>query len=245
MSWDELDDSVDTGDYYRQAQLPVGTPEASDLRDAVNDEVGRRLAASQAGWRAPPLDELRLHQGTVWRWNRAIYDLAPDGHLRIEMRAPPAGPTVIDMLANAAFLIGMSLWLAGQDQQWTYVLPFERADHGFYRAAQQGLSAQLSWPAGHRDQIRTLAAGKLVAELVPTARQGLVEAGVATEEADELLGVISARAASGQTGAAWQHAALAAASRRYDRERALAVMLDRYLRCADTGLPVHTWPAAS
>jgi hypothetical protein len=93
------------------------------------------------GWQAPPLDELRLHQGTVWRWNRAIYDPTSGGHLRIEMRALPAGPTVIDMLANAAFLIGLSLWLAEQDQQWTYALPFERADHGFYRAAQQGLSA--------------------------------------------------------------------------------------------------------
>ena len=201
--------------------------------------------AASSGWQVPPLDELRLHHGTVWRWNRAIYDPASGGHLRIEMRALPAGPTVIDMLANAAFLIGLSLWLAGQDQRWTYALPFERADHGFYRAAQQGLSAQLSWPAGRRDQMRTLPAAKLVAELVPPARQGLLQAGVAAAEADGLLAVISARAASGQTGAAWQHAALAAASRRYDRERALAVMLDRYLRCADTGLPVHTWPAAS
>jgi len=113
--------------------------------------------AEGAEWQAPPLDELGLHQGTVWRWNRAIYDPASSGHLRIEMRALPAGPTVIDMLANAAFLIGLSLWLAGQDQQWTYALPFERADHGFYRAAQHGLSAQLTWPARHRDQIRTLA----------------------------------------------------------------------------------------
>jgi gamma-glutamyl:cysteine ligase YbdK (ATP-grasp superfamily) len=198
-----------------------------------------------AGWRAPPLDELRLHQGTVWRWNRAIYDPSGGGHLRIEMRALPAGPTVIDMLANAAFLIGLSLWLADQDPQWTYALPFERADHGFYRAAQHGLSARLSWPAGHRDQIRTHTAAKLVAELVPAARHGLVQAGVAAAEADGLLGVISARVASGQTGAAWQRAMLAAAEQRHGRERALAVMLDRYLECADTGLPVHTWPAAS
>ena len=158
------------------------------------------------------------------------------------MRALPAGPTVIDMLANAAFLIGLSLWLADQDPQWTYALPFERADHSFYRAAQQGLSAQLSWPAGHRDQMRTLPAAKLVTELVPPARQGLLQAGVAAAEADGLLAVISARAASGQTGAAWQRATLAAAERRHDRDRALAVMFDHYLRCADTGLPVHTWP---
>ena len=80
---------------------------------------------------APALEELRLHQGTVWRWNRAVYDPASGGHLRIEMRALPAGPTVIDMLANAAFLIGLSLWLARQDERWTYVLSFERAEHNF------------------------------------------------------------------------------------------------------------------
>ena len=193
----------------------------------------------------PPLDELRLHQGTVWRWNRAIYDPASGGHLRIEMRALPAGPTMIDMLANAAFLIGLSLWVAGQDPQWTYALPFERADHGFYRAAQHGLSAQLTWPAGHRDQIRTVGAAKLVGELVPGARQGLLQAGVAAAEVDTPLDVISARAACGQTGAPWQRVTLAAAERCHDRERALAVMLDRYLQCADTGLPVHSWPVGS
>jgi len=201
--------------------------------------------ASSAGEQAPPLDELRLHQSTVWRWNRAIYDPAWGGHLRIEMRALPAGPTTIDMLANAAFLVGLSLWLAAQDQHWTYAVPFERADHGFYRAAQHGLSAQLSWPAGPRDQMRTVPAAKLIAELVPAARQGLLEAGVAADEANGLLNVISARAASRQTGAAWQRATLAAAERHHDRQRALAIMLDHYLQWAATGLPVHTWPAAS
>ena len=190
----------------------------------------------------PRLDELRLHHGTVWRWNRAIYDPAAGGHLRIEMRALPAGPTVTDMLANAAFLIGLTLWLAGQDQRWTYALPFERADHGFYRAAQRGLAAELTWPSGPH-QVRTVAAAVLVPELLPAARHGLVGAGVAAAEADRLLGVIGARVATGQTGAAWQRAALAAAERGRSREQALAVMLDRYLACAATGQPVHTWPA--
>ena len=66
-----------------------------------------------------------------------------------------------------------------------------------------------------------------------------------TEEADELLGVICARAATGQTGAAWQRATLAATERRHNRQRALAVMLDHYLHCSATGLPVHTWPVAA
>ena len=96
---------------------------------------------------APPLDELRLHLGTVWRWNRAIYDPADGGHLRIEMRALQAGPTVIDMVANAAYLIGL-VAMGGciRIVRWTYALPFERADHNFYRAAKYGLSAQLAWP---------------------------------------------------------------------------------------------------
>ena len=192
----------------------------------------------------PCLDELRLHQGTVWRWNRAIYDPAAGGHLRIEMRALPAGPTVTDMLANAAFLIGLALWLAGQDQRWTYGLSFERADHGFYRAAQYGLAAELTWPSGPH-QVRTVAAATLVPELLPAARHGLVGAGVAEAEADRLLGVIGARVATGQTGAAWQRAALAAAEPGRSREQALTVMLDRYLACAATGQPVHTWPNPS
>jgi hypothetical protein len=187
------------------------------------------------------LDELRLHQGTVWRWNRPIYDPAAGGHLRIEMRALPAGPTVTDMMANAAFLVGLTLWLAAEDQRWTYALPFERADYGFYRAAQHGLAAELSWPSGpHR--FRTVPAAALVAELLPAARQGLADAGVAAAEADRLLGVIGARVATGQTGAAWQRAALAAAERGRSRQQALAMMLDRYLACAATGQPVHTWP---
>jgi hypothetical protein len=81
-----------------------------------------------------------------------------------------------------------------------------------------------------------------VPELIPRARQGLVDAGVAAEEADRLLDVISGRVASRQTGAAWQRAALAAADRRLDRESALAAMLERYLECAAGGQPVHTWP---
>ena len=190
----------------------------------------------------PALDELRLHQSTVWHWNRAIYDPASDGHLRIEMRALPAGPTVIDMMANAAYLIGLTLWLAGQDQEWTYALSFERAEEGFYRAAQYGLAAELNWPAWRGDQIRTLPAAELVPQSLPAARQGLLQAGVAEGDADMLLGVISARAASGRTGSAWQRRTLAAAERGVVREQALAAMLDRYLECAASGQPVHTWP---
>jgi hypothetical protein len=198
------------------------------------------LAGMEEG-HAPLLRELRVHQGTVWRWNRAVYDPACGGHLRIEMRALPAGPTVTDMLANAALLIGLSLWLAEQDPSWTYALSFERAEHGFYRAAQHGLAAELSWPFGH-DRRWPRRAAELVPELLPAARDGLVHAGVAAAEADRLLGVIAARVATGQTGAVWQRRTLAALEPRLGRERALAATLQRYLEYAATDEPVHSWP---
>src|SRR6266511_1934629 len=199
------------------------------------------LAGMEEG-QAPPLQELRLHQGTVWRWNRAVYDPASGGHLRIEMRALPSGPTVTDMLANAALLVGLSLWLAEQDPSWTYALSFERAEHGFYRAAQQGLAAELTWPLGHGGRLCTRPAAERVPELLPAAWDGLVRAGVAAAEADRLLGVIAARVATGQTGAVWQCRTLATLEPRLGRERALAAMLERYLECAATDQPVHTWP---
>jgi hypothetical protein len=191
---------------------------------------------------APPLRALRLHQGTVWRWNRAVYDPAGGGHLRIEMRALPAGPTVTDMLANAALLIGLSLWLASQDPSWTYALSFERAEHGFYRAAQHGLAAELVWPFGHGGRLGTRTAAELVPQLLPAAQDGLVGAGVAAAEADRLLGVIAARVATGQTGAVWQRRTLAALEPRLGREPALAATLQRYLEYAACDQPVHTWP---
>jgi hypothetical protein len=211
-----------------EALLPV----LSDL------DPGAEASAGQA----PPLDELRLHQGTVWPWNRAIYDPVAGGHLRIEMRALPAGPTVVDMVANAAFLIGLSLWVADQDERWTYALPFERADHNLYRAAQDGLSAELTWPAFQPDQTRTVRASDLIAQTLPAAREGLLSAGVESAEADRLLEIIGARASSGRTGAAWQRATLAAMAP--SAPQPFALMLGQYLECAATGQPVHTWPAA-
>jgi hypothetical protein len=197
--------------------------------------------AALADGGVPRLDELRLHQGTVWRWNRAIYDSGYGGHLRIEMRPLPAGPTVVDMLANAAFLLGLTLALAPDADDWTGRLLFARAHANFYDAARLGLEAELSWPGPGGDPER-VGAAELVPRLLPTARRGLVTAGVDAAEADRLLGVIADRVAAGQTGAVWQRRALAALEARLGRERALPAVLERYLELQAGGEPVHTWP---
>jgi gamma-glutamyl:cysteine ligase YbdK (ATP-grasp superfamily) len=196
-----------------------------------------------AGEGVPRLDELRLHQGTVWRWNRAIYDSGFGGHLRIEMRPLPAGPTVVDMLANAAFLLGLGLALAPDARRWTRELLFARAHANFYEAARLGVEAELEWPDGPGGRGGRFGAAELVGRLLPEARRGLVEAGVEAEEADRLLGVIEERAAAGQTGAVWQRRTLAALEgAKADREQALSELLERYLELQAGGEPVHTWP---
>ena len=189
----------------------------------------------------PRLDELRLHQGTVWRWNRAIYDSGFGGHLRIEMRPLPAGPTVTDMLANAAFLLGLTLALAPDAATWTRQLLFARAHANFYEAARLGLEAELEWP-GTDGSSERVGAVELVRRLLPTARQGLVGAGVDADEADRLLGVLGERAATGQTGAVWQRRTLAALEEQADRDDALVEVLERYLELQAAGDPVHGWP---
>lgn len=193
----------------------------------------------------PDLEELRLHQGTVWRWNRAVYDAALGGHLRIEMRTLPAGPTITDMLANAAFLLGLTLAMSGApgagEGDWTGRLLFTRAHANFYEAARNGLRAELEWPAGGAEPRRTTAA-ELVPELLPLARRGLDDAGVAAEDFGPLLEVIAERVTSGRTGAWWQRQMVAALEPEVGRRRALELMLERYLELMATDQPVHTWP---
>ena len=189
----------------------------------------------------PELAELRLHNGTVWRWNRAVYDPTGGGHLRVEMRSLPAGPTRPDMLANIAFLVGLGLGLAPQAARWTRELPFAVAEHNFYRAAQHGLDAELTWPRpGGRP--RPVPARELVPELLEIARRGLGDSGIDAAESEPLLDLVAQRAACGQTGAAWQREVLTRLEPPLGRERALGAMMRRYLEHAETHQPVHQWP---
>jgi hypothetical protein len=189
----------------------------------------------------PSLHEMRLHQGTVWGWNRALYDPAEGGHLRIEMRGLPAGPTRPDMLASAAFLVGLAFGLAPDAKRWTREVPFALAEHNFYRAAQSGLDAELAWPTAAGPPA-PLPARELVARLLPLARTGLARVGVDPQESEPLLELVSARVASGRTGSAWQRAALDRLEPRLGRERGISRMLQRYLEHAETQRPVHEWP---
>jgi gamma-glutamyl:cysteine ligase YbdK (ATP-grasp superfamily) len=195
---------------------------------------------------APALAELRLHAGTVWRWNRAIYDAHGAGHLRIELRALPAGPTPVDMIANAAFLVGLTVGLATRPapsiDELLDTIPFAVAETNFYRAARDGLDARLLWPAPAPPAPHERSVPQLVLELLPVAAAGLDRLGVDAAESRPLLALIDERVRTGQTGARWQRRALARLEGRgLDRPAALRQLVREYVARAAEGAPVHTW----
>jgi gamma-glutamyl:cysteine ligase YbdK (ATP-grasp superfamily) len=190
----------------------------------------------------PSLSELRLHQSTVWLWNRPVYDDVDGGHLRIEMRALPAGPTPIDMVANAAFLIGLAEGVRPRIDQLLPAIPFNIAEYNFYRAAQHGLDAKLIWPEFGQSKYREQPICTVIENLLPTAREGLHAIGIAADEAQRYMWVIEERLRRRQTGASWQRAKLAALKQDMPLDAALHQLLEEFMGYSAQNLPVAEWP---
>ncbi|MEV6755456.1 glutamate--cysteine ligase [Streptomyces sp. NPDC051214] len=196
--------------------------------------------------RVPQLAELVLHNGTVYRWNRPVYGIAGGvPHLRVENRVLPAGPTVTDVIANAAFYYGVVRALAEEPRPvWTR-LPFDAAARNFDTACRDGIEARLQWPKrGRSGGIVEVPAVALVRdELLPLAAAGLDAWGVEPADRDFYLGVIEERCRRRVNGASWQAATYhQALETGLEREAALAATTRRYAELMHAGDPVHTWP---
>ncbi|WP_433267883.1 glutamate-cysteine ligase family protein [Actinosynnema sp. CS-041913] len=188
----------------------------------------------------PSLTELRLHNGTVWRWNRPVYDVV-DGvpHLRVENRVLPAGPTVLDTMANAAFFYGAQRALTTLERPLWTQMSFHAAEENLYAGSRHGMGAQLYWPG-----IGWVPPDELVLRrLLPLAHDGLRACGVSDSARERYLGVIEARCLSRRTGSQWQRETVALLEERgVGREAALGAMLGRYVELMNCGEAVHTWP---
>ena len=179
------------------------------------------------------LRHLRLHNGTIWRWNRPLIGFDDDGtpHLRIEQRVMPAGPTVIDVVANAAFYYGLVEALVRADTPPESLLPFAAARDNFYAAARDGLEAQITWLDGRKGP----AQGLLLDRLLPLARHGLELLEIDAGEREHYLSIVRQRVANACTGAAWQRAWLA----RHGRD--MQGLTEAYYTRQRRGEPVHGW----
>ena len=187
----------------------------------------------------PELAELRLHNGTIYRWNRPVYDVVRGRpHLRVENRVLPAGPTVVDTLGNAAFYYGLIRVLVDDERPIWSRMSFAAAEDNFHSGARNGLDARLYWPG-----VGEAPAGELVLrKLLPMAREGLARWGVDAVDADRLLEIVERRCVLGINGASWQAAAFHRLYERLDRPDALREMTVRYRELMHSNDPVHTWP---
>jgi gamma-glutamyl:cysteine ligase YbdK (ATP-grasp superfamily) len=197
------------------------------------------VAELEAG-RVPSLAELRLHNGTVYRWNRPIYDVA-DGrpHLRVENRLLPAGPTVVDTLANAALFYGLVHVMRQSERPVWSQLSFKAAEENFHQAARVGIDTDLYWPS-----VGTVSARELVLRhLLPLAHEGLSQMGADEAVVGRLLDVLEQRCIRGVNGATWLIAEHEAELRRSgDKVEALRAVTRRYAEHMHGNEPVHTWP---
>ena len=179
------------------------------------------------------LRHLRLHNGTIWRWNRPLIGFDDDGtpHLRIEQRVMPAGPTVIDSIANAAFYFGLAEALVQSEIPPENQLPFATARDNFYAAARDGLEAQITWLDGRKGPAQSL----LLDKLVPLAGYGLGLLGIDEADRDLYLSIIRQRVRNACTGASWQRAWLA----RHGTD--MQALTNAYYDRQKRGEPVHAW----
>ncbi|TNC36098.1 glutamate-cysteine ligase family protein [Mumia zhuanghuii] len=188
----------------------------------------------------PSLSELRLHNGTIYRWNRPIYDVMGDRpHLRVENRVLPAGPTVVDTIANAAYYFGLVRRLVDADRPLWTQMSFSAAEENFTAGARDGIGASVYWPG-----IGTVGVSELVLRrLLPLAYEGLDALGVDPEDRDFYLGIIEQRCLTGRNGATWQAERFRTLYERAgtDRAEALRAMTVDYRERMHANEPVHTW----
>jgi hypothetical protein len=188
----------------------------------------------------PKLGELRLHNGTIYRWNRPIYDVVRDRpHLRVENRILPAGPTVVDVLANAAFYYGLVRVMTEEERPLWTQMSFSAAEENFHTGARDGIDARVYWPGLGEVPVAEL----VLRRLLPRAHEGLERLGIAGRDRDRLLGIIERRCVTQRNGATWQSQVF---HRLYEsgleRDEALRQMTVRYRELMHANEPVHDWP---
>ena len=189
----------------------------------------------------PELAELALHMGSLWHWNRAIYSNVGKGHLRIEYRALPAGPTALDMSANAAFSIGMTLGLEDKVDEYMARIPFRFAEYNFYQAAKFGLDATILWPQKYQNKPVEVPLKNIIDEMLKVADDGLAKIKVDRSERDKYLNIIQRRLSTNITGARWTKKTLKNLSKTMPTDKACAEMLNRYFHNQTCGQPVSEW----
>jgi CBS domain-containing protein len=171
------------------------------FRPLVGTDLGENALDALNRGEIPELRALRLHNGTIYRWNRPCYGISENGkpHLRIELRILPSGPTVADEVANAAFWLGLMSEIGHTIDDVPARMDFDHAQSNLYAAARDGLSARFTWLDGEE----VLAQPFILDKLLPLAKAGLDRAGVDAADTARYMSILEQRTRTLRTGARW------------------------------------------
>lgn len=226
-------------DWVKESVLEIFREDIIRFRVLIGAEIDEDSAAIIARGGVPRLRALQIHNSTVYRWNRPCYGIT-DGkpHLRIENRLLPAGPTIDDEIANAAFWFGLLSGLSQSIGDVTEKFAFDEVKANFIAAARRGLQAQFTWMRG-----KTIPAQRLILQhLLPLAAEGLQDLGIHADDADYFLGIIEKRVRNDRTGAKWQIQAFDRSSLKGSIDERLCALTAAMLEKQRKNKPVHAWP---
>ncbi|MBL8725630.1 MAG: CBS domain-containing protein [Planctomycetes bacterium] len=233
---------VNFGDgWVRDSVLEIFREDIARFRVVLATDIDEDPEAVLDRNGVPALTALRLHNGTVYRWNRACYGIS-DGkpHLRIEARAFPAGPSVPDEIANGAFFFGLMAAVSHEFQDVSKVMSFDDAKGNFVAAARLGLQANLTWFHGKEYAAQTL----IQDVLLPMARAGLESAKLDTGDIDRYLGIVEERCKRGRTGSRWALDSLGAMGDKGTKDQRMGALVRAMQARQAQGEPVHQWELA-
>ncbi|MDX1906788.1 MAG: CBS domain-containing protein [Bacteroidia bacterium] len=230
-------------DWLRRSIIEIYREDVARFKVLLTSEVDEDVIEKLNSGQTPRLRALNMHNSTVYRWNRPCYGISDNGkpHLRIENRIFPAGPSLPDAFANAAFWLGMMNGMEDQYPDITQVLDFADVKANFFNAARFGLETQLTWT---RDR-KISPAQLILEELLPVSRHGLEKAGIRKQDIDYYLGIIEERTRTGKTGAKWMLTSFATIARDgVPRDEVIAAITASMHTQQHAGKPVHEWELA-
>lgn len=183
--------------------------------------------------REDPFAHLKLHNGTIWRWNRPLIGMSADGrlHIRIEHRTPASGPSVVDAIANMALYYGLTKSLCDDIVESGLPLTFSQAKDNFYQAARYGLDAPLVWKDDQKHRLHWL----LQHQFIDRALKGLESLGLDRKDSEDYLEIIRQRVNNRQTGSQWQQNFISKHGKDF------TLMTKQYLEHQKSNLPVSEW----
>jgi CBS domain-containing protein len=226
-------------DWLDQSILEIYKEDIARFRVLLSADVEEDSLELIQNKKVPKLRALQVHNSTVYRWNRPCYGISENGkpHLRIENRVLPAGPTVVDEIANAAFWLGAVEGMALECEDIRKKMSWDDARDNFAKAAQFGIDSEFTW---FNDK-KISACDLILNELLPIARKGLEHKKVKQADIDKYLGIIEGRAKEHMNGARWQLRAFSKLIKEVDRDEALSVLTSSIIKNQAKSKPVHTW----